>query len=149
MNTCRILTTVTAQTTGASDRGTAVARIVLGLLFTAAGLNKLITPKFIEAWRQQIIQADLPLPDLVRTYGPYAELGSAALLLTGRRARLGALSVFLMMIVALHVHRKTDAQYLPMERKEPILALASMIAAALIMRRGPGAWALAAPKATA
>ena len=124
-----------AQRTGA-------IRIALGALFALAGINKLVTPKFKEAWHQQIIQTDLPLPETTRRLGPFAELGAAAMLISGYRARLGAASVFAMMAVALHVHRETDAQYLPMENKKPILAIGSMAAAAMVMLHGAGSWTI-------
>lgn len=119
---------------------TGILRIALGLLFGAAGINKLTSAKFKESWRQQIVQTDLPFPELTRSLGPFAEIGSAALLLTGYRARLGALSVVGMMVVALRVHRETDAEFLPMGSKQPTLPLVSMFMAAMVLLHGAGSW---------
>ena len=133
--------TKTTPATSRAPHWVGVTRIVLGLQFIAFGVLKPLVPWIWEAWNQQLTQSNLPLFDIVRYVGPVGEIAAGLLLLTGFKARLGALVVVGMMVTAIYVHTQTDPEYLPLEIGPPIIPLATLFMAAIVLRFGNGNWA--------
>jgi len=127
----------------ADDRFAGGVRLTLGVIFLMTGAMKLLVPTLAEAWAGQLEAAHIPLPELSRIAIPYVEIALGAALAVGFFARLAALSVIAIMLVATYVHVVVDDPSLfPLQPSEPIIPLIVIALSVLILKRGAGAWSI-------
>ncbi len=118
-------------------------RVFLGILFLMTGAMKLVVPMLAEAWAGQLAAASIPLEDLNRLAVPFVEMGVGVMLLLGYFARIAALVVLGIMIVAIYVHVVvTDRSLFPLQPSEPIIPVVVMVLAVYLLVRGAGAGSL-------
>ncbi len=123
------------------DKVAGGVRIALGILFLMTGLMKLFIPELREAFSGQLTVAQIPLHTFNMWFVPITETAVGLLLLWGLLARIGALVVINLMLVATYVHLVVeDPALFPLQPTEPIIPIVAMIAAAYLLWRGGGAW---------
>ena len=123
------------------DKLTGTIRLVLGVLFLMTGAMKLLVPMLAEAWSGQLLAADLPFYTITRWTVPFVEIFLGMALAVGIYARLSALAVIGIMLVATYVHVVVDNPSLfPLQPSEPIIPIVVILMCAYIMWRGGGAW---------
>ncbi len=83
--------------------------------------------------------ARMPLPELSAILAPAVEVVAGALLISGFQARLGAVLAILTMVGAVFAHVRHDWA----DEPTLLLPVAVIILAAVVLLRGPGAFALA------
>ena len=118
-------------------------RLLLGVLFLMTGAMKLVVPMLAEAWAGQLLAAELPLYSLTRWTVPFVEMFLGMVLLWGAFARVAALVVIGIMLVATYVHLVVDDPSLfPLQPNEPVIPIVVIGASAYILWRGAGTWSL-------
>jgi putative oxidoreductase len=118
-------------------------RVFLGILFLMTGAMKLVVPMLAEAWAGQLAAASVPLEELNRLAVPFVELGVGVALLLGYFARIAALVVLGIMVVATYVHVVVaDPSLFPLQPSEPVIPAVVMVLAAYLLLRGAGAGSL-------
>ena len=123
------------------DRLTGSVRILLGVLFLMTGAMKVFVPMLGEAFSGQLLAAGLPLHSLTRWTVPFLEMFLGVALLAGAFARVAAVMVIGIMLVATYVHVVVDdASLFPLQPKEPIIPIVVIVASSYILWRGAGAW---------
>jgi uncharacterized membrane protein YphA (DoxX/SURF4 family) len=126
-----------------AERFTAAIRIFVGLLIFMTGMMKLFIPSARAAWSGQLLAADLPLYNLTFNTIPFVEVLVGLLLVVGFFARLGALTVGGMMVVASYVHLVVhDPSLFPFQPNAPVVPFMVLALAAVIFWRGAGAASL-------
>ena len=126
-----------------ADRLAGSIRLLLGVLFLMTGAMKLVVPMLADAWSGQLLAAGLPLYSLTRWTVPFVEMFLGVVLLLGAFARVAALAVIGIMLVATYVHLVVDDPSLfPLQPHEPIIPIVVMAASAYILWRGAGSWSL-------
>jgi uncharacterized membrane protein YphA (DoxX/SURF4 family) len=133
-----------------ADRLAGALRLMLAIIFLMSGPMKLLVPHLAEAWSAQLLAANIPLYSLSRWTVPFSrwtvpfvELLLGVLLLAGFQARLSALVVIAIMVVATYVHVVVDDPSLfPLQPSEPLIPLVVIAMSFYILRRGAGAWSL-------
>jgi len=118
--------------------GPVVGRIMLSLIFLISGLGKIggftKTSGYMAA-------KGLPLPDVLLAITIVVEVGAAAMIMAGFRARIGALLLFLWMIpVTLIFHNfwAVPAEHVQLQTAMFMKNVAIMGGLLLIMAFGPG-----------
>ncbi len=134
------------------SRIVAGARIMAGLIILSTGIMKYTVPMLWEAWSGQLIAAGLPLYTLTLWTVPTVEIVVGIALVVGMYARLAALAVSGIMVVATYVHLTVnDPALFPLQPHLPVaplmvLAMASIVAVkgagALSIDRSTGSWRL-------
>jgi uncharacterized membrane protein YphA (DoxX/SURF4 family) len=105
-----------------------------------AGAMKLFVPSLGAAFAGQLAAADIPFQDLNRWVVPFVEMGVGGALLAGHYARLAALLVLNIMVVATYVHLvANDPSLFPLQPEKPIIPIAAMVLALYLLLRGAGA----------
>ena len=123
------------------DRIAGGIRIMLGVLFVMTGAMKLLVPTLGAAFAGQLAAANLPFQELSRWLVPFTELAVGGVLLVGAFARLAALVVVGIMIVATYVHLQVDDPALfPLQPTEPIIPLVALVMCAWVLWKGAGSW---------
>ena len=123
-----------------SDRVAAGIRIALGVLFVMSGLMKLVVPSLGAAFVGQLEAANLPLQQLTVWIVPFIEVAVGGALLFGFYARMAALVVLPLMMVATYVHVVSDDPSLfPLQPERPFIPLMVMFLAAYVLAYGGGA----------
>ncbi|MEE9132502.1 MAG: DoxX family protein [Gemmatimonadota bacterium] len=118
-------------------------RVFLGALFLMTGAMKLVVPMLAEAWAGQLAAASIPLEDLNRWVVPIVEMGVGVVLLLGYFARIAALAVLGIMVVATYVHLVVaDPSLFPLQPSEPVIPAVVMVLAVYLLLRGAGAGSL-------
>ena len=121
------------------DRVASRIRIALGILFVMTGVMKLVVPTLGAAFAGQLAVANIPFQDLNRWAVPFLEVGVGSALLIGFYARIAALLVLNIMIVATYVHLVVDDRSLfPLQPEQPIIPAAVMILSVYVLLRGGG-----------
>ena len=77
---------------------------MLGIIFIMTGTMKLAFADFGTAWSIQLIEAEIPLYTLNYWFVPIFEISLGIVLILGYYARIGALMVLPVMLVAIYVH---------------------------------------------
>ena len=117
-----------------------VIRIMLGVLFLMTGIMKLVVPMLWEAWSGQLIAADLPLYSLTLWIVPTVEILVGIALVVGMYARLAAVAVSGIMVVATYVHLTVnDPALFPLQPHLPIAPLMVLAMALIVVVKGAGA----------
>ena len=125
------------------DKLAGTGRLLLAVVFLMTGAMKLLLPTFAEAWSGQLLAAELPLYTLTRWAVPVVELALGIALAVGFFARLAAVMVFGIMVVATYVHLVVnDPSLFPAQPSEPVIPLVVMAIAAYVLWRGAGSWSL-------
>ena len=123
------------------DKLTGTIRLVLAVVFLMTGAMKLLVPMLAEAWSGQLLAAGLPFYTITRWTVPFVEIFLGMALAVGIYARLSALAVVGIMLVATYVHVVVDNPSLfPLQPSEPIIPIVVILMCAYIMWRGGGAW---------
>lgn len=122
---------------------TAINRLMLGVMFMMTGFMKLALPAYGHAWSIQLHEAAFPFYDLVYTGVPLLELLIGVLLVLGFYARIGALVVIPVMLVAIYVHLTvTDPGAFPSQPQAPIVPVMALLMALVVLVRGSGSWSM-------
>ena len=107
------------------------------------GAMKLVVPVLAEAWAGQLAAANIPFEDLNRLAVPFVEMGVGVMLLLGYYARIAALLVLGIMVVATYVHLAVaDPSLFPLQPSEPVISAVVMVLAVYLLVRGAGAGSL-------
>lgn len=118
-------------------------RVFLGILFLMTGAMKVVVPMLAEAWAGQLAAASVPLEDLNRWVVPIVEMGVGVALLLGYFARIAALAVLGIMVVATYVHVVVaDPSLFPLQPSEPVIPAVVMVLAVYLLLQGAGAGSL-------
>ena len=118
-------------------------RISLGLMMCMTGLMKMLVPSLGSAFAGQLAGAHIPLPELNGIVVPVMEVLVGAALIAGFYARVAALLLSGIMIVATYVHLVVhDPSLFPLQPEAPIIPLMVIPLASLVLIRGGGAWSL-------
>jgi putative oxidoreductase len=118
-------------------------RILLGVLFIMTGLMKLFMAEYGEAWSIQLIEAEIPLYTFNYWFVPILETILGMFLLLGFHARISALLVLPIMLVAIYVHLTvTDPGAFPSQPQEPYMPIAVLLMAIVVLIKGAGSWSM-------
>lgn len=116
-------------------------RIALGILFLMTGMMKLFVPELRYAFSGQLTAANIPFHTFNMWFVPITETAVGLLLLYGLLARVNALVVSGLMLVATYVHLVVaDPALFPLQPTEPIIPIIAISAAVYVLWRGGGAW---------
>jgi putative oxidoreductase len=125
------------------DRLAGGVRVFLGILFLMTGAMKLVVPVLAEAWAGQLAAASIPFEDVNRLVVPFVEMGGGVILLFGYFARIAALVVIGIMVVATYVHVVVDdPSFFPLQPSEPVIPIVVIVLAVYLLFRGAGASSL-------
>lgn len=118
-------------------------RIMLGMIILMTGTMKLTLADFGAAWSIQLIEAEIPFYSLNYWMVPIFEIILGTILLLGYYSRIGASMVLPLMFVAIYVHiTVSNPAAFPAQPQEPIIPIAVLIMAAIIMWKGAGKWSM-------
>ena len=110
-----------------------LARKVLGLVFLAAGVSKLVVPQLGDAFTGQLLAANIPYFEIVRRAAPFMEILIGLLMFVGWLVRPTAFVMLAMMGGAIYVHLSVEnAALFPLQPSEPVIPIL-VIALALIV----------------
>lgn len=116
-------------------------RLMLGVMFVMTGIMKLAVPDLGAAFAGQLQAANIPFQQFNIWFVPILETLVGLALLVGIYARLGALSVIGLMIVATFVHLVVDDPSLfPLQPELPIIPIVTIAMSAYLLKTGGGAW---------
>jgi len=120
-----------------------VVRVMLGIIFLMTGIMKLTLAEFGEAWSVQLIEAKIPFYEFNYWFVPVLEILLGIILYLGYYARVGALMVVPIMLVATYVHLTvTNPAAFPAQPQEPYAPIMIIIIAIVIMIKGGGKWSM-------
>jgi putative oxidoreductase len=90
-----------------TDIGLVFARLALGGIMIAHGVQKLLAPNGVQGFADFLAKLEVPYANYMAIAAISAEIGGGLLVALGLFARLGALSIVVVMLVAiLRVHLK-------------------------------------------
>lgn len=131
---------VVVKNTSAS-RIVAGVRILVGVIVLSTGVMKYAVPMLWEAWSRQLVAADLPLYSLTLWTVPALEIVLGIALVLGIHARLAAMAVSGVMVVATYVHLTvSDPTVFPLQPHLPIAPLMVLAMALVVVAKGTGAF---------
>ena len=114
-------------------------RILLGVVFIASGLMKMLVPVLGEAFSAQLEQAGLPLRSLSEVAVPIVEVAVGVAMLVGVFTRIASVVIIATMVVATYVHVVVDdPEVFPLQQSQPIIPLIVIVLAGLVLWRGGG-----------
>ncbi len=120
-----------------------IIRMMLGIIFIMTGTMKLAFADFGTAWSIQLIEAEIPLYTLNYWFVPIFEISLGIVLILGYYARIGALMVLPVMLVAIYVHLTVDnPAAFPAQPQEPFIPVAVFIMALIVIKKGGGNWSM-------
>ncbi len=120
-----------------------IIRIMLGIIFIITGVMKLTIAEYGAAWSIQLIEADIPLYTFNYWFVPIFEVLLGFFLLMGHYAKVSALLVLPVMLVAVYVHLTvTNLDAFPSQPLEPYMPIAVIMMALLIIIKGAGSWSM-------
>ncbi len=118
-------------------------RIMLGIIFLMTGTMKLTLPEFGAAWSIQLIEAEVPFYALNFWAVPVLEIILGIILLAGFYSRIAAIMIIPIMLVAIYVHLTvSNPAAFPAQPQEPIIPIAVIIMAVIVLIKGGGNWSL-------
>lgn len=118
-----------------------INRVMLGIMFMMTGFMKLALPDYGHAWSIQLHEAGFPFYELIYWGVPIVEFIIGTIILLGYYARIGALLVIPIMVVAVYVHLTvTDPGAFPSQPQMPIMPVIALMMAGLLWVRGSGSW---------
>ena len=118
-----------------------IIRILLGFIFLMTGIMKLTMAEYGEAWSIQLTEANIPFYTFNYWFVPIFEVLLGIFLLIGQYAKIAALLVLPVMLVAIYVHltvRHPGA--FPAQPQEPYMPIMVIIMALIILIKGGGSW---------
>jgi len=125
------------------EKYVSLIRIMLGIIFLMTGTMKLTLADFGAAWSIQLVEAEIPFYTLNYWMVPIFEIILGTILLLGYYSRIGASMVLPLMFVAIYVHiTVSNPAAFPAQPQEPIIPIAVIMMAAIIMRKGAGNWSM-------
>ena len=125
------------------DKLTGILRIMLGVIFLMTGAMKLTLAEFGAAWSLQLTEAEIPFYTLNYWMVPIFEIILGTILLLGYYSRIGASMVLPLMFVAIYVHiTVSNPAAFPAQPQEPIIPIAVIMMAVIIMWKGAGNWSM-------
>jgi uncharacterized membrane protein YphA (DoxX/SURF4 family) len=120
-----------------------IIRMMLGIIFIMTGTMKLAFADFGTAWSIQLIEAEIPLYTLNYWFVPIFEISLGIVLILGYYARIGALMVLPVMLVAIYVHLTVNnPAAFPAQPQEPFIPVAVFIMALIVIKKGGGNWSM-------
>lgn len=120
-----------------------INRVVLGIMFMMTGFMKLALSKYGQAWSIQLIEAKFPFYDLIYWGIPILEIGIGIIMLFGYYARIGALFVIPIMLVAIYVHLTVfNPGAFPAQPQLPIMPIVALMMALALLIKGSGSWSM-------
>ena len=120
-----------------------IIRIMLGIIFLMTGIMKLTFAEFGSAWSIQLIDAEIPFYAINFWLVPVFEFILGIILLTGYYSRIGAVLILPIMTVAIYVHISvSNPAAFPAQPQEPIIPIAVIIMAVIVLIKGGGYWSL-------
>jgi uncharacterized membrane protein YphA (DoxX/SURF4 family) len=120
-----------------------IIRMMLGVIFIMTGIMKLTLADFGASWSIQLIEAEIPLYTLNYWFVPIFEISLGIVLLLGYYARIGALMVLPVMLVAIYVHLTVNnPAAFPAQPQEPFIPVAVFIMALIVIKKGGGNWSM-------
>ncbi len=118
-------------------------RIMLGIIFLMTGIMKLTLVEFGSAWSIQLIESEIPFYAFNYWFVPVFEIILGIVLITGFYSRIGALMIIPVMFVAIYVHiTVSNPAAFPAQPQEPIIPIAVIIMAIIVLIKGGGSWSL-------
>lgn len=118
-------------------------RILLGLVIVASGAMKYSIPMLWEIWSGQLTRAEMPFLAFNLYLVPIVEMVTGTLLVMGVMARVNAIIIIGMMVVAVYVHLVVvDPSLFPLQPNEPVVPLAVLAMAIYVLWAGAGAWSV-------
>lgn len=118
-------------------------RIMLGIIFMMTGVMKLTMAEYGAAWSIQLMEAEIPFYTFNYWFVPVFEVILGLFLLIGRYSKISALMVVPIMLVAIYVHLTVlNPGAFPSQPQEPIMPIAVLIMAFVIIIKGGGLWSL-------
>jgi uncharacterized membrane protein YphA (DoxX/SURF4 family) len=116
-------------------------RIIVAIVFIAAGLAKLLIPEFTTAFQEQLRTAELPIAKHLRLLVPTLELIIGYSLLIGKFTRFWSGVSITMMGVAIYVHLQiTDPALFPFQPLIPIIPFTMIALLSILLIMGAGTW---------
>lgn len=120
-----------------------INRIMLGIMFIMTGFMKLALAEYGQAWSIQLVEAKFPFYDLIYWGIPILEICIGIIMLLGYYARIGALLVIPIMLVAIYVHVTVfNLGAFPAQPQLPIIPVATLIMASALLIKGSGNWSM-------
>ena len=118
-------------------------RTMLGLIFLMTGIMKLTIAEFSSAWSIQLIEAEIPFYTINYWLVPVFEIILGAILLIGYYSRIGSVMIIPIMAIAIYVHITiSNPAAFPAQPQEPIIPIAVIIMAVIVLIKGGGNWSL-------
>lgn len=112
-------------------------RILLALIFLQSGIEKITSYSMVLGY---MTQAGLPFPQVLLVVSAVVEIGCALALVTGWKARLGALGLAIWMIpVTLIFHNPAAGQEAMIHFMKNVAITGGLL---MVFASGPGAWSL-------
>ena len=107
------------------------------------GIMKLTLAEFGSAWAIQLIEAEIPFYELNFWVVPFFEIILGIILLIGYYSRIGAVMIIPIMLIAIYVHiTVSNPAAFPAQPQEPIIPIAVIIMAIIVLIKGGGNWSL-------
>jgi putative oxidoreductase len=122
--------------------GPLVGRVLIALIFLISGIGKLTG---FAGTAGYIASKGLPMPEVLAAIAVVVEIGAAAMIILGWKARLGALALLLFLIpvtLAFHPFWAVAAEQMQLQRIMFMKNLAIMGAMLYIMAYGSGRYSL-------
>jgi uncharacterized membrane protein YphA (DoxX/SURF4 family) len=124
--------------TTSESKGLAFLRILVAVIFTVAGLCKLVVPLLIMAFHEQLKVEEIPFHEHLHLPVPIMEMVIGYFLFMGKCTRFWSLVGLLLMIPAIYVHLQiTDPTLFPMQPVMPIIVIGLC---AVLVFKGAGNW---------
>ncbi len=122
------------------SRVVAAVRVIAGVIILSTGIMKYTVPMLWDAWSRQLIGADLPFYSLTLWTVPAVEILVGIALMLGIYARLVAMALSGIMVVAAYVHLTvSDSTVFPLQPHLPIAPLMVLAMALVVAVKGAGA----------
>ena len=116
-------------------------RIVVAVIFTLAGLCKLVVPTLIMAFHEQLDTAGIPFHHSLHLPVPIIEMVIGYFLFMGKFTRFWSFVGLILMIPAIYVHLQiTDPTLFPMQPMMPIIPIIVIGLCAVLVFKGAGNW---------
>ncbi len=122
------------------SRVVAAVRIIASVIILSTGIMKYTVPMLWDAWSRQLIGADLPFYSLTLWTVPAVEILVGIALMLGVYARLAAMALSGIMVVAAYAHLTvSDSTVFPLQPHLPIAPLMVLAMALVVAVKGAGA----------
>lgn len=116
-------------------------RILLALIFLQSGVEKITSYSMVLGY---MTKAGLPFPQVLLVVSAVVEIGCALALITGWKARLGAIGLVIWMIpVTLIFHNPAGGQEATIHFMKNVAITGGLL---MVFAAGPGAWSLGRPR---